>query len=244
MHALVICKYKKDRTKNNREKVETSFHLRGNNILTPLQSRFIPGNSTVNQLTFLYNTFCHALDEGKEIRVVFCDIKKAFGRVWHAGLLHRLRACGVSGSLLDWFKDYLSNRQQRVVLPGAFFEWTFIRAGVPQGSVLGPLLFLVFNNDIVNEIGSNIRLFGDDTSLYIIVDNPHSSAPRLNDDLKKISDWAKLWLVAFNPPKNESLVVSRKVNKPVHPPLFMQKQQIQEVNHHKDLGLYLTNDGS
>ena len=109
---------------------------------------------------------------------------------------------------------------------------------------LGRLLFLVFNNDVVNEIGSNIRLFGDDTSLYIIVDNPHSSAPRLNDDLKKISDWAKLWLVAFNPPKNESLVVSRKVNKPVHPPLFMQKQQIQEVDHHKDLGLYLTNDGS
>ena len=135
MHALVICKYKKDRIKNNREKVETSFHLRGNNILTPLQSRFIPGNSTVSQLTFLYNTFCHALDEGKEIRVVFCDTKKAFGRVWHAGLLHRLRACGVSGSLLDWFKDYLSNRRQRVVLPGANSGWTFIRAEVPQGSV-------------------------------------------------------------------------------------------------------------
>ena len=134
---------------------------------------------------------------------------------------------------MNWLKDYLSNRQQRVVLPGAFFEWTFIKAGVPQGSVLGSLLLLVFINDIVNEIGSNIRLFADDTSLYIIVGNPHSSAPLLNDDLKKISDWAKLWLVTYNPPKNESLVVPRKVNKPVHPPLFMQNQQIQEVDSHK-----------
>ena len=70
-------------------------HLRINKILTPLQSGFIPGDSTVNQLTFLYNTFCGTLDDGKEIRVVFCDIKKAFDRVWHALLLHTLNACGV-----------------------------------------------------------------------------------------------------------------------------------------------------
>ena len=66
---------------------------------------------------------------------MFCDIKKAFDRVWHVGLLHKLRACCVSGSLLDWFKDYLYNRRQRVVLPGANSEWTYIRAGNPQGSV-------------------------------------------------------------------------------------------------------------
>ena len=112
-------------------------HLRDNNILTSLQSGFIPGDSTVNQLTFLYNTFCRALDEGKEIRVVFCDIKKAFDRVWHAGLLHKLKACGVSGSLLNWFQDYLSNRRQRVILPGVNSDWAYTKAGVPQGSVLG-----------------------------------------------------------------------------------------------------------
>ena len=75
--------------------------MHDNNTLTPLQSGFIPGDSAVSQLTFLYNTFCHALDDGKEIRIVFCDIKKAFDRVWHAGLLHKLRVCGFSGSLLD-----------------------------------------------------------------------------------------------------------------------------------------------
>ncbi|MCG8096816.1 MAG: hypothetical protein JAZ17_24870 [Candidatus Thiodiazotropha endolucinida] len=219
-------------------------HLRDNNILTPLQSGFIPGDSTVNQLTYLYNTFCHALDNGKEVRVVFCDIKKAFDRVWHAGLLHKLRACGVSGSLLDWFRNYLSDRRQRVVLPGANSDWAYIRAGVPQGSVLGPLLFLIFINDIVIEINSNIRLFADDTSLYIIVENPQASALLLNTDLQKISDWADKWLVLFNPPKSESLTVSRKLIKPVHPPLSMNNQQIKEVQSHKHLGLYLASDGS
>ena len=118
-------------------------HLRDNNVLTSMQSGFIPGDSTVNQLTFLYNTFCRALDDGKEVRVVFCDISKAFDRVWHAGLIHKLEAAGVSGRLLLWFKNYLSDRKQRVVLPGAYSDWTNIRAGVPQGWILGPLLFLV-----------------------------------------------------------------------------------------------------
>ena len=78
-------------------------HFRENNIITSFQSGFTPGDSTVNQLTYLYNTFCQALDSGKEVRVVFCDIKKAFDRVWHAGLIHKLKAAGISGSLLKWF---------------------------------------------------------------------------------------------------------------------------------------------
>ena len=84
-------------------------------ILTPLQSGFIPGDSIIKQLTFLYDTFCKALDSGKEVRVVFCDISKAFDRVWHAGLIHKLRASGVSGNLLRWFENYLQNICQPVV---------------------------------------------------------------------------------------------------------------------------------
>ena len=217
-------------------------HLRDNNLLTSLQSGFIPGDSTVNQLTFLYNTFCKALDSGKEVRAVFCDISKAFDRVWHAGLLHKLRVAGVTGEVLAWFKSYLINRKQRVVLPGAVSDWTSICAGVPQGSILGPLLFLLYINDIVTDIGSNIRLFADDTSLYIVVDNPVEAANCLNNDLDKITQWAARWLVSFNPTKTESIIISRKLNRIQHPPIFMQNHQIVEVDYHKHLGIYFSND--
>ena len=217
-------------------------HLQDNNSLSSLQSGFIPGDSTTNQLTFLYNTFCQALDSGKEVRAVFCDISKAFDRVWHSGLLHKLHAAGVTGEALAWFKNYLSDRKQRVVLPSTSSDWALIRAGVPQGSILGPLLFLLYINDIVTDIGSNIRLFADDTSLYIIVDNPTTAADYLNMDLIKISRWAATWLVTFNPTKTEALLFSRKLNRPQHPPLLMQNHQISEVEFHKHLGLYLSND--
>ena len=217
-------------------------HLRDNNLLSSLQSGFLPGDSTVNQLTFLYNTFSHALDSGKEVRAVFCDISKAFDRVWHAGLLVKLHAAGVTGNVHAWFADYLSNRKQRVVLPGAVSDWASIRAGVPQGSILGPLLFLLYINDIVHDIGSNIRLFADDTSLFIIVDDSVTSAGCINTDLVRISKWASTWLVTFNPSKTETLLISRKLNRPVHPPLFMENHQISEADSHQHLGLYFSHD--
>ena len=114
----------------------------------------------------------------------------------------------MTGKLLNWFKNYLFDRRQRVILPGVNIDWSNIFAGVPQGSILGPLFFLVFINDIVNEIGSCIRLFADDTSLFIIVDDPVASAERLNADLIKILQWTETWLVTFNPNKTESLIIS------------------------------------
>ena len=130
----------------------------------------------------------------------------------HKGLIFKLKTVGISGSVLLWFTDYLDNRKQRVVLPGACSNWTSVHAGVPQGSILGPLLFLLFFNDIVEDIRFYIRLFADDTSLYIIVDNPVDAATELSSDLLKIHHWATKRLVIFNPAKSESIVFSRKLN--------------------------------
>ena len=144
------------------------------------QSGFIPGDSTTDQLLHIYHTFCEAVDNGKEVRVVFCDVSKAFDRVWHKSLLYKLAAMGISDYLLRWFTSYLLGRRQRVVIDGTVSDRVSILAGVPQGSILGPLLFLVYINDIVRNINSSISLFADDISLYIIVENPQSAARSLN----------------------------------------------------------------
>ena len=93
-------------------------HLRETNFFTPHQSGFLPGDSTVNQLTYLYNKICSALDNGFEIRMVFFDISKAFDKVWHKGLIFKLQAAGIDGKVLLFLQDFLTNRTQKVVLPG------------------------------------------------------------------------------------------------------------------------------
>ena len=109
-------------------------------------------------------------------------------------------------------QNYLPDQKQRIVLPGFSSAWIFIKAGVPLGSILVLLPFLVHINVIVTDIGSNIRLFADDTSLYIIVDNPLVAAETLIVDLEKISHWAVTWLGTFNPNKSITLLLSCKVS--------------------------------
>ena len=129
-----------------------SQYLKQHSIITEFQSGFQSGDSTINQLVYLYNEFSKALDENKEVRVVFLDISKAFDRVWHRDLLTKLIAVGFSKNMTDWFHSYLTNRQQRVCIRGVSSSWQKINVGVPQGSILGPTLFIIFINDIVNRI--------------------------------------------------------------------------------------------
>ena len=103
---------------------------------------------------------------------------------------------------------------------------------------------LLFINGIVTDIGSNIRLFADDTGLFIVVENPNTAAELLNLDLEKNMTWAKTWLVSFNPKKTESPLICRKLNKPVQLPLLMDNQVITEVDSHKHLGVFLSSDST
>ena len=157
-------------------------------------------------MLYLVHTIHLALDEQKEVRSVFLDISKAFDKVWHVGLLFKLQQIGIDGILLKLFKSYLSNRNQRVVINGFESEWGLIEAGVPQGSALGPLLFLVYINDLENDIKSNVKFFSDDTALFSIVTNPALSASELNSDLKIIEKWAYQWKMLFNPDPTKQAV--------------------------------------
>ena len=121
-------------------------HFKKHFLISIWQSGFLPGSSTITQLLELYNNFCEAVTKEKEIRIVFLDISKAFDRVWHAGLLAKLKASGIGGRLIRWLENYLKSRQQRVGINGQFSNWGEIKAGVPKGSVLGPLLFSIFSS--------------------------------------------------------------------------------------------------
>ena len=126
------------------------------------------------------------MDEGYEIQGVFLDISKAFDKVWHEGFVFKLKQNGISGNLLNTFEDFLRNRKEIVVLNGQTSNWKNMHAGVPQGSILGPLLFLIYINHLAENLSSNPKLFADNTSLFSIVRDLNTSANENNYDLKNI----------------------------------------------------------
>ena len=217
--------------------------FKDNFVLSDDQSGFQPGRSTTTQLIEIYHELCKSLDSGKEVRVVFLDISKAFDRVWHLGLIYKLKLAGINGNLLGWSTDYLSDRYQRVVINGQYSDWGEINAGVPQGSVLGPLLFLIFINDIVLTVSNcNIRLFADDTCLFLEVDNRTECATLINEDLKNIATWAKNWFIDFSATKTKSLTVSNKRDSHLNPAIIFKEEDIEEVSSHTYLGVQIANN--
>ena len=217
-------------------------HLITNNLITKNQSGFRPNDSVTNQLISLVETIHSSLDCKLEVRSVYLDISKAFDKVWHEGLIFKLEQNGIEGNLLAFFKSYLSNRNQRVVINGSESDWGIIEAGVPQGSVLGPLLFLIYINDLEKGIKSGIKFFADDTSLFSIVRDVDISADDLNHDLNLISQWAFQWKMSFNPDPNKQavqVIFSNKAATQNHPKIYFNNNEVIQVFEHKHLGLTL-----
>ena len=119
-------------------------------MISSNQSGLKPGDSCINQLLSITHEIYKCFDDGFEVRGVFLDISKAFDKVWHEGIIWKLKQNGISGKLLSVLSDFLKDRKQRVTLNGQVSSWTVVNAGVPQGSLLGPLLFLVYINDLTD----------------------------------------------------------------------------------------------
>ena len=145
--------------------------LQANKLITPSQSGFIPGNSTVNQLVCIYNELCSSFGSGITTQAVYSDISKAYDRVWNKCLLVKLEAVGIRGQLLECFRDYLTNRMPIVVIKGKKSCLKRVMSGVPQSSMLGPLLFLIYITDNVNDIQSVIKLFSDDLNMSLTLNS-------------------------------------------------------------------------
>ena len=216
------------------------MYLVRNNLLTWRNSGFRRSDGTVYQLVNIVHEIYHDLDNGSENCMVFLDASKAFDKVWHRGLLYKLLQIGINSNLSEWFGSYLKGRKIRTVVEGKQSPWLNIFASVPQGSILGPLLFLIFVNDIVDNVQSNIYLFADDTSLTQKIEksNPTRAFTILNEDLQTLEKWAKLWHVTFNAEKSEYVIFSHH-HKPYYPQLYMNNEPLKKATSHKHLGLIL-----
>ena len=213
-------------------------------LLNPNQSGFRPSDSCINQLLAITHEMFEAFDCNPplEVRSVFLDISKAFDKVWHEGLIHKIKSMGISGELCKLLENFLSGRYQRVLLNGQTSSWRPVLAGVPQGSILGTLLFLIYINDLPNDLKSNAKLFADDTSLFTIVKDKKESANILNNDLLLISRWAYNWKMIFNPDPTkpaQEVLFSRKKQNQIHPTISLNNIQVEKVPYQKHLGLIL-----
>ena len=216
--------------------------LNDNELISPNQSGFKPGDSCINQLLSITHEIYKSFDEGREVRSVFLDISKAFDKVWHDGIIFKLTKNGITGDLLNLLRDFLNERKQRVVLNRQVSSWTNVSARVPQGSILGPLLFLIYINDLPVELSTNAKLFADDTSLFSVIHDIQASANNLNKDLELINNWAFQWKMNFNPDPTkqaQEVIFSRKTKSLSHPPLVFNNSNVSQTTSQKHLGIIL-----
>ena len=212
-------------------------HLLSNNIISKQQAAYLPSDSTAQQLLSMIHLIKTTMASNNIAQGVFLDVSAAFDAVWHKGLLAKLEQINISGTALQLFSNYLSNRHSVTVIDGHKSTELPLLAGVPQGSRLGPLLFIIYINDLVSDLESNPFVYADDTTLIATGSSTYETTNILNRDLFKISNWAHTWKVTFNASKSKDMIFS-KFLLPSYPTI-LGLQCIERVHLHKHLGLYI-----
>ena len=172
-------------------------HLQDNNILSQFQHGFRPGYSCQTQLIDFIENIQHAMDQRKQVDLILLDFSKAFDTVPHQRLLTKLAHYGIQGDVHRWIDSWLTRCTQRVVVDGESSDFVKVMSGVPQGTVLGPLMLLLYINDISDNLTLHIRLFADDCIIYRTISSTSDSI-HLQEDLDKIFEWAICWQMQFN----------------------------------------------
>lgn len=164
----------------------------------------------MTQLLSTFNDLAKPRNLSIATDVIFLDLAKAFDSVPHERLLLKLKSNGINGCLLDWLRHFLIGRKQRVVVRGTCSDWSSVTSGTPQGTILGPLLFLLYINDITECVSSTIKLYADDTEIYRELVDPFIDTQLLQADLNNLNEWACKWQLRFNADKCESPITLLK----------------------------------
>ena len=175
-------------------------YLMENNLFTDSQYGFRPGRSCVTQLLEVLDEWSDWMDSGFSIDTIYLDFSKAFDSVPHQRLFLKLEKLGFSGTILDWIKSFLLNRKQSVRINKTLSSWSDVVSGVPQGSVLGPVLFLIFINDLPDTIDGIVKIFADDCKAYTKISSVDDSN-KLQENLDLLCDWSNIWKLNFNASK-------------------------------------------
>ena len=200
------------------------------------QSGFRRRDGTEPQLVRLTQEWSAAVDKSNYVAAVFFDLRKAFDRVWHRGLLAKLSAAGIKGTALKWFSSFLSDRCQATLVDGKLSNFSALHAGVPQGAILSPLLFSVYMNDIPSPAHST-NLFADDTSSYVVCKTASVVSSRLQSQINVISEWFQTWLLSVNIGKSAVMVFRSHRMTPVQAQVAIDSVAIPQVTAHRHLGL-------
>ena len=193
-------------------------HLEKCGLFSDFQYGFRSSRSTADLLTVVSDRIARAFNRSGATRAMALDISKAFHRVWHAGLLHKLKSCGISCQIFSLISSFHSNRRLRVVLDGRSSQEYPVNAGVPEGSILGPTLFLLYINDLPDDVICDRAIYADDTTLYSKCDRASDLwqqlelASELESDLRDTVDWGKKWLVDFSAGKTQLVSFDRSNN--------------------------------
>lgn len=217
-------------------------HLISNKLLSSFQSGFRKGDSPSYQLFRLTHDLMSAIDDGKSAGGIFFDVRKAFDSVWHKCLLDKLALAGVSDCVYSWLRDYLTTRQQRVQVGYQFSQSLSPLAGVPQGSVLGPTLFLLYIDSVTSASPSPTNCFADDTSTIVVSSSPALVEEQLQAAADAIHLWASAHKLSIHPEKTVCMFFhhSRRPSYPLR--LLLNGHSISQVRTHKHLGITFTSN--
>ena len=177
----------------------TMSYLWKSYLLHRKQYGFIKGRSSMLQLLHMLDKWTEYLDYGGQIDAVYTDFEKAFDKVPHKRLLSKLCSYGINGNIINWIKDFLAGRKYRVKVNSSYSSWADVTSGIPQGSVLGPLRFVIYINDVIDccEPFSNIYLFADDAKLFHHVLHP-GDQQLLQKGIDELVQWTQRWLLNLN----------------------------------------------